>query len=86
MAVACGQRLRQAALDGVIHELVHGPRIAKTDFGFGGVHVDIDQCGINGEEEADAGRAATMQHVALVGADTVFVTTDAVKKIEEWLA
>ena len=24
--------------------------------------------------------------VALVGADTVFVTTDAVKKIEEWLA
>ena len=48
------------------NELVHGTAVAETDFGFGGVYVDVYRRRVDLEEDAIGRVAAAMQHV-LVG-------------------
>ena len=48
------------------HVLMHGAAVAKAHFGFGGMHVDIDQRRINVEKQHKARMAAVVQHI-LVG-------------------
>ena len=55
----------QRFVEGVEHELVYGLAVAETDFGFGGVHVDVDAFGRQFEKQHEGGGEGVVQHIAV---------------------
>jgi hypothetical protein len=61
-----GQRTGQQTLHGVKDELVHGARITEADFGFLGMHIDVDRRRVDFQEDA-VGRVTAAVQLVLVG-------------------
>jgi len=53
----------QGALHAVEDELVHGAGIPEAHFGLGRMHIHIHGARVDGQEQAQAGLAAAVQHV-----------------------
>ena len=65
-----GQRTGQQTLHGVKDELVNGACIAEADFGFLGMHIDVDSRRVDFQENA-VGRVTAAVQLILVGAALV---------------
>ena len=66
-----GTRRSQRVLDGVAHRLVYRAAVPETHFDLGGVHVHIDQCGVDLHEQRIGRLLVAVQHVFVGAARTV---------------
>ena len=67
---AC-MRLSESKVERVKDELMHGTRVAETHLGFGGMHVDVHQGGVDVEEEHVSRMPLVVQHVPICLTDGV---------------
>ncbi len=63
-ARAC-TRTRERIVQRAINEIVYEPPFAKTHFAFRGMHVDVDEHGIELEKQHERGMPAVEQHIRI---------------------
>ena len=66
---AVAGRTRQRLVQRVENELVHRARVAEAYFGFGGMHIDVDQLRVDVEKQHKRRVTVVMQYVGIGLAD-----------------